>query len=566
MTQTTSTDVIIVGGGPSGLMLAIELGCRNVPCILIEPQLHAPDRPKANATSARTMEHYRRRGFADQVRNVGMAADYPQDVMYCTRLAGTELARFRMPSRAQAAQQSAFGDYGEAAWPTPELPHRGQQMYIEPILRQQLARYPSVTTRYGWHVDQVADGAEHASVQATDLATQRTHQLQARFVVGCDGPRSTVRHAMGTSYEGASQEQRDYFGGQMLSIHFRAPGLYPALAQGPLAQPAWQSWIMNPQLRGILVAINGVDEFGMGIQLKPGQGVDDVNVDATLRALTGLGTVPFDYEVLHKSSWTAGFMLVAEQFQTGRLFIAGDAAHLFTPTGGMGYNTSIDDAVNLGWKLAAVVQGWAPESLLQTYFEERHPIAKRNTQFARLMAESIGRMPISASLEQDTPQGEQARAALADAVHAHAHAEFNIPGLQLGLRYQSRIVARESGQAPPDAPNVYVPSGFAGCRAPFVKLADGRWLPDLFGMGFTVLALGPQPEPDTWLDAASALTLPVTVVHQPDAAARALYGADWVLVRPDHHVAWRGNSAQQASAVLAQAAGLKADEGMKFRR
>jgi FAD binding domain len=221
----------------------------------------------------------------------------------------------------------------------------------------------------------------------------------------------------------------------------------------------------------------------------------------------------------------------------------------------MGYNTSIDDAVNLGWKLAAVVHGWAPESLLHTYFEERHPIAKRNTQFARLMAESIGRMPISASLEQDTPEGEQARVALANAVHAHAHAEFNIPGLQLGLRYQSRIVAHESGEPPPDLPNVYVPSGFAGCRAPFVKLDNGAWLPDLFGPEFTVLALGPQAQESVWLDAARALTLPVRVVHQPSAPARALYGADWVLIRPDHHVAWRGNSASQASEVLALATG-----------
>lgn len=552
--STLQTQVAIVGAGPSGMMLAIELGVRGVTCVLIDKLVDPPKFPKANATSARTMEHYRRRGFASEIRALGLAPTHPQDVMYCTRLSGHELARFRMPTREEARLRTAFGDMGEHAWPTPELPQRAQQMFIEPVLRQQVAKHPSVTTLYGWEATQVQDGPAHAELQARHLGDEQSIVVQARYVVGCDGPRSMVRHTMGAQFEGASQEQRDFFGGQMLSIHFRSPDLYAKLQNGPLQRRAWQSWLVNPELRGILVAVNGVDLFNMGIQLKPGQGPDDVQLPWVFDTLTGISPVPFKYEILNVGTWTAGYTLVCDKYREGRMFIAGDAAHLFTPTGGMGYNTSVDDAVNLGWKLAAVCHGWAPEGLLDTYATERRPIAHRNTAFARRMAHSIGLVPIDAHVESDGETGNEKRQQLGAALLLHAQTEFNIPGLQLGLRYESAIIAKEAASPPPDEPNVYVPSGYPGARAPHVATpSPDRSLLDLFGKDFTLLVLTPRSSPQHWADAAKKLEMPLEIVAFHDPEARRLYGADLVLIRPDHHIAWRGGFDASAEKALAMA-------------
>jgi len=553
--HTVETDVAIIGGGPAGLMLAIELGCRGVACVLLEEDREPPDFPKANATSARTMEHYRRRGFAADVRALGLPPDYPQDMVYCTRLAHAELTRFRMPSRAQAASLAAFGDYGDAAWPTPELPHRAQQMLIEPILRRQAAKYPSVDLRFGHRALAVAarDDAVHIDVQPGDATPLWC--VRARYAVGCDGPRSLVRKTLGFAYQGKGSEKRDFFGGQMLSIYFRSSDLYQVLAK----EKAWQYWAVNAGQRGLLIAIDGVERFLLAVQMRDGQQPQDVDPRATALAAVG---APHDFRLIDTMPWVAGYTLVAERLSAGRMLLAGDAAHLFTPTSGMGYNTSIDDAVNLGWKLAAVVQGVAPAALLDSYDLERRPMAVRNTAFARRMADSIGNMPIVPHLEDDTPEGAAARAALGQALAQHVATEINIAGLQLGVRYlDSPIIAREAGTPPPDDPNHYVPGGWPGSRAPHVVIA-GDVLFDLFGRDFTLLLFDNAPD-QAWRDAAQQLGVLLDVLRVHDDAVRNLYGAPAVLIRPDHHIAWRGivpdttDNAQhtQASAVLALAIG-----------
>lgn len=526
------TEVAIIGGGPAGLMLAIELGCRDIPCVVLEEDVAPPDFPKANATSSRTMEHYRRRGFAHLVRDLGLPADYPADVTYYTRLARHELFRFSMHSRADAAGWSKAGDSADPAWPTPELPHRAQQMYIEPILRDQARRWASVDLRLGRRAVAVTDNGPDATVDHTDPDGNDRQKLRARYVVGCDGPRSLVRDAMGVKYSGEGTEVRDFMGGQMLSIYFRSSDLYQVLG----GRQSWQYWAINPTQRGLLTAIDGGETFLLIIQLAPGQSAADIDCRAVTAEVVG---APHDFDLVAALPWNAGYMLVADRFSKGRLFIAGDAAHLFTPTGGMGYNTSVDDVVNLGWKLALVIGGHAPAALLDSYESERRPIAFRNTAFARRMADSIGRIAIPRLIEDEGAAGDASRAEAGAQLARHAVSEFRIPGLQLGLRYEgSPIVAQEAGDWPPDDPNEYVPSARPGSRAPHL-VVEGKPLFDRFHRDFTLLTTEPV-DVEAWQAAAAERGLQLGILTLGQREVRDLYAAPSVLVRPDHHVAWRG--------------------------
>jgi hypothetical protein len=371
--------------------------------------------------------------------------------------------------------------------------------------------------------------------------------------MGADGGSSPTRKALGYGYVGESGVVRDFFGGRMFAIHFRSTRLYDVIPH----PRAWMYWAVNRTRRAFMATVNGRDEFNFHTQLRPDQLAEQIT-DAQAKAmfLEALAA-PLDVEIIARSSWTAGYTLVAEKFQRGRIFLGGDAVHLFTPAGGLGYNTAVEDAVNLGWKLNAVLKGWGGAALLDTYEIERQAIARRNTAYARGFADSLGLFVPPPELEDEGPAGEAARKLTGDHFNHHARFEFNIPGITFGGRYDgSPIVVPDATAPPPDAPNSYQPTATPGGRAPHLWLGDGRSLYDTLGFEFTLLALGARPA-DTapFRAAAAALNMPLAVVPIPGNEARDLYGADLALIRPDQIVAWRGNSAADASGVLRRAVG-----------
>jgi 2-polyprenyl-6-methoxyphenol hydroxylase-like FAD-dependent oxidoreductase len=548
VSETQDCAVIIIGGGPCGLMLAIELGRRGVPVILLEEKTSPARFPAANATQARTMEHYRRLGFAEKVRAEGLPPDYPTDIAYFTRYSKHELARFSLPS-ARAAREIVRTLTG--SWSAAELPHRVSQMFVEGVLRAEAAACPTVSIRAGWRMTAVRDTGGGVEADAEHDGGRTT--LRAAYAMGADGGSSPTRKALGYGYVGESGVIRDFMGGRMFAIHFRSARLYDVIPH----PRAWMYWAVNRERRAFMATVNGNDQFNFHTQLRPDQPAEQIT-DAQAKAMFQEAlAAPLDVEIIARSSWTAGYTLVAEKFQRGRIFLGGDAVHLFTPAGGLGYNTAVEDAVNLGWKLNAVLKGWGGAALLDTYEIERQAIARRNTAYARGFADSLGLFVPPPELEDEGPAGEAARKRTGDHFNHHARFEFNIPGITFGGRYDgSPIVVPDGTAPPPDAPNTYQPTATPGGRAPHLWLGDGRSLYDTLGFEFTLLALGARPaDPAPFRAAAAALNMPLAVVPIPGDEARDLYGADLALIRPDQIVAWRGNSAADAISVLRRAVG-----------
>jgi len=542
-----NTSVLIVGGGPSGLVLAIELGQRGIDCILVEQSPTTSNQPKANLSSARTMEHYRRLGFADEIRAVGLPADYLQDVTFWTRYSAYELSRLKVPTARQALAMPAEQ---RRDWQTPELPHRVQQMAFEPILKTKAETLSGVTVRYGHRVISFEEADGQVETLVENVASGETTKILSRYLVGCDGSRSTVRKKIGIEYQGEGSADREFFGGKMLGLYFRSPRMYE-LINGP---PAWHYWTVNKERRGLLVALDGHDHFTLHVQMPSGIALTEALARGWLNQVTG-AEVPI--EVLGIFEWTAGYTLVAERYRQGRIILAGDSAHLFTPAAGLGYNTSIEDVANLAWKLAATIQGWGGPQLIASYETERRPIAIRNTEFAKHTADRLGSIPTPAELEIDSAAGAELRQKVGQQIDDILKKEFQIPGLILGVRYEnSPILTSDSSLARADDFHVYRPSTHVGSRAPHAYLSDGAPIFDRFGKNFTLLQLRSSvPGADKLINAAETSGVPIALVPIDDENIRDLYARDLVLIRPDHHVAWRGNSVEDPEQIVATVAG-----------
>lgn len=550
--DTHATPIAIVGGGPVGLVLALFLDRHGVKSTVFNTETGPRFHPKGSTHNARTMEHYRRLGIADKIRALGLPDDHPTDVAYFTRFNAWELARLRMPSNAEKRAAVAAAPRTDQI---PEPIHRANQMYVERALFEHVRTRPNITLRFGWQAESFAETDGGVTLDATRVSDGARETWSAAYLVGADGGRSVVRKSLGIDYGGADALKQAFFGGRMVSVHLRAPTLYRDVLRD---RRAFQYWVVNPDLRTAIVPLNGIDEFLMWSR---GDVSDQAEADLIRRLRRSCGAdIPI--EIIALNPWTAGVALVADSFGRGRVTLAGDAVHLFTPTGGFGMNTGLDDAANLSWKLAALVQGWGGASLLDSYERERRPVALRNTNAARGFAKNVGDVPVPPEMEEDSPAGAAARAKVG-AYLATFGEEFASLGVQLGARYDTSPIVVPDGPPPCDDLTAYHPTSIPGGRAPHYWPTNGRGpgdsLFDRFGIGFTLLRLGKTPPGGAaFAAAAQAANIPLTTVDVPDTAARDLYACDLCLIRPDQHVAWRGNKIDDAAKILARVTGHEA--------
>jgi len=533
MQQQIYTPVLIAGGGPVGLSLAFDLAWRGVPNMLLESTDGAIHHPKTGHIAIRTMEYCRRWGLAERVRNSGFPEDYRLNVVFCTSLAGHLLSLREYPSTAEEPLPPQ----------SPEKRQRAPQLYFDPILAAAVAERPEAESRYHCELLSFEERGDKVIARARDLVAKSEFEIVADYLVGCDGARSMVRERLGIPMDGDGALSHS------VGIYFRSRDLTQRHRMGEAVRYVF----VGPQgVWGNLTVVDG-NEFWrltvLGSQDKVDAGTFDA--DYWVRLCLGSDSIPYTIESL--LPWRRS-RLVAERYHAGRVLLAGDAVHTMSPTGGFGFNTGICDAVNLSWKLQALLNGWGGPALLDSYDIERRPVGWRNTNaaadnFARLRA--VGGAGISA-IADDTAEGAAVRLEIGTAITESTRKESESTGIILGYRYEeSPINVYDGSPEPFDDPQGYVQSSRPGHRAPHAWLADGRSTLDLFGRDFVLLRLGANPPDASALSAAArACMLPLSVIDLDDAAIAQLYERKLVLVRPDGMCAWRGDALPASPAAL----------------
>ena len=514
--------VLIVGGGPVGLALAIDLGLRGIECLLVEQGDGEIFHPRANTVNSRSMEFCRRWGVAEQVRNAGAPPDFPLDILYVTGLQGFEVARIDRPT------------YGGAK-PLPTTPERSQrcnQIFFDPILRDRADSLPGVTLRYQCRFESFTEKEGGIVATVRDLSTGSAETIGAQYLVSCCGGQSAVPKALGVQWEGSPVLSNH------LNVFLRIPELWNHHAMG---KAAFYFFVDADGGNQSLIELDGDTLWRLGLELDDEEfDPKDLDIDALVRKWIG-PDVP--YEIVSALPWTCR-SIVADCWQQGRVFLAGDAVHQHSPQGGFGMNTGLGDTMNLSWKLAATLDGWGGPDLLASYQAERQPVARRIVRQATDTMGELADPETLAKIHEPTEQGDRLRRQVGADIIRDRTQVFVSDGIVLGASYDpSPIIYPDGTPAPEGSVSTYVPTSRPGSRAPHAWVSEDKSTLDLFGQQFVLLLFdGSRPEASGLIDAAAGRSLPLDVVEIDDPDIAALYERRLVLVRPDGYVAWRCNT------------------------
>jgi 2-polyprenyl-6-methoxyphenol hydroxylase-like FAD-dependent oxidoreductase len=528
------SDVLIVGAGPTGLTLAIDLGRRGVRCTLIEQKEQPAFLPKMERVNARSMEIYRRMGLAEKIRAAGLRADCPMDVYIILSLTQPPLLHLPYPSVGQAQAQTRATNDGTL----PLEPYQLISQYtLEPLLKSVAETIPSLTVRFGWEFVSLRQDSNGVSARIRSV-TGEVQEVRSAYLVGCDGGASAVRKELGIGLSGE---------GNLLELRqalFRCDELFARLPIGKGPGHGRHYHVADDKAT-FLIMQDSTKHWTLHSVLD-----SDAAMQTEFERTVG---VPVKYEMLSCAPWRQN-LLLADHYGQGRVFLAGDAVHLVIPTGGLGMNSGVGDAIDLSWKLGAMLGGWGGPNLLTSYEIERRQIGERNVGASRYA--TIGRRKWRSMWRQNIRENSAAGAATRNNLSAVADLEQRksneMIGAELGYRYvDSPIICNVPG-GPEHLFREYQPTTWPGARLPHVWLDEGSAMQDCIPDGYTVLRLGgTRADAGGLAVALRARGAPVAVLDVPDKTAREIYAYDLVLVRPDLHVVWRGNAAPEDPARIA---------------
>tara|TARA_A100001011_G_scaffold259928_1_gene268376 strand:+ start:19897 stop:21546 length:1650 start_codon:yes stop_codon:yes gene_type:complete len=531
MVKEVDVSVLVVGAGPVGLSLAMDLAWRGIDVVVAEiRERGAEPEAKCNHVSSRTMEIFRRLGLAGKIRNAGLPADHANDVSYRTSFIGTELSRILIPCRRDRFDAT---DGPDTNWPTAEPPHRINQIYLEPIMFDHAAQMQNLTFLNRTSFESFDQTDDQVISIATDLDNGQSIRINSKYVVGADSGRSKIRGMIGAKFEGDAIIQR------VQSTFIRAPSLMDLQK----AEPAWATFTLNPRRSGNVYAIDGIEKFIVhNYLLDTENDFDEVDRDWSIRTILGVNG-GFEYEIIKNMDWNA-HRFVADKFRDRRVFICGDAAHIWVPYAGYGMNAGIADAVGLSWLMAAELNGWGAPNILDGYERERLPITQQVSYFVMDHAEAMAgqRGEVPDNIEALGPEGDALRKVIGKKAYDLNVQQYCCGGLNYGYFYNdSPLIIQDGKEPPPYSMSDFTPSTVPGCRTPHYMIDNGRSLYDAMGPEYTLLRTDPEINIDPLILAAGDKGVPLCILDISGQEVKTLYDRKLILSRPDQHIAWRGD-------------------------